>query len=113
MPPTAVREELSKSDLAAMTSSIANMKRMSAALVDSYLGTLRRIAENVPHSVMVEQIGIVRNQLESRGMVLYIAYIGAIELHLRAAQLGRIATLESVSADLAAAAEAPVNRRNP
>ncbi|GGC40172.1 hypothetical protein GCM10011504_18240 [Siccirubricoccus deserti] len=92
---------------------IADLRRNGTAVLDSYGATLRRIAENAPRSVVVEQLALVRRDLQTRNLPRLGAYLDVIDRHIRDSQLGRAPAMPAIRADLDRAAEAAARNFRP
>ncbi|WP_149541233.1 formylglycine-generating enzyme family protein [Siccirubricoccus phaeus] len=84
---------------------IADLRRNGAAVMESYAATLRRIAENAPRGVVVEQVGLVRRDFQTRDLPRLGAYLDVIDRHIRDSQLGRAPAPAAMRQDLDRAAE--------
>jgi hypothetical protein len=84
---------------------IVDLRRNATAVMDSYGATLRRIAENASRGVVVEQVALVRRDLQTRDLPRLAAYLDAIDRHIRDSLLGRVPAMPAIRADLDRAAE--------
>jgi formylglycine-generating enzyme required for sulfatase activity len=100
-----VRESLGINGVRDTHARIADLRRNAAAVMDSYNAMLRRITENAPRAVVVEQVAILRRELQGRDLPRLYAYLDVIDRHVRDSQLGRSPTPQQLRADLDKAAE--------
>jgi hypothetical protein len=100
----AVRRSLPPRDLQFIEARIADNRRAAGVFVESYLVTLRRIAESVPRGMVVEQTGLVRADMTAKQLTHFVPYLATIERHLRETQLTQAPTPERARTYIAAAA---------
>ncbi|MCO6417508.1 formylglycine-generating enzyme family protein [Siccirubricoccus sp. KC 17139] len=84
---------------------IAELRRIRGSVIDIYATTMRRTAEGAPRSVVVEQVALVRQDLQRRNLPRFGIYIDMIDRHIRDSQLGRSPAAPAISADMDRAVE--------
>jgi formylglycine-generating enzyme required for sulfatase activity len=109
----AVEQQFGPGEVRRVEAGIADLRRNGTAVLDSYGATLRRIAENAPRSVVVEQLALVRRDLQTRDLPRLGAYLDVIDRHIRDSQLGRTPAMPAIRADLDRAAEAAARNFRP
>jgi hypothetical protein len=109
----AVEQQFGLGEVRRVEAGIADLRRNGTAVLDSYGATLRRIAENAPRSVVVEQLALVRRDLQTRDLPRLGAYLDVIDRHIRDSQLGRTPAMPAIRADLDRAAEAAARNFRP
>ena len=105
-----LRASFKKEELERFEMRIADFRQMAVTVLDAYLVTLRRMAENAPRNVATEQFVQVRRQFQIRKISSYNAYMDMIENHIRETQLGRPISPERAKNDIVVATEV-ANRR--
>ena len=105
-----VRQQLPAAEIATRQEAIAELRRNAAAIVDSYIATIRRVAEGAPRTMVAEQTGIVRAELRARNLWRLGVYMDGIDRHVRDTQLGRAPERDRLAAEFEEVAARPPRR---
>lgn len=105
-----VARQLPPAELAERRKAIAEMRRDAGAIVDSYIETVRRVAEGAPRALVAEQTGIVRAGLRARDLWRLGVYMDGIDRHLRDARLGQLPDRERLAREFEEMAPRPPAR---